>query len=136
MAANCRRALLTALCVVLSACDVDPFNAGCRHVADSGYDLCQFEGGESYYLEVTGRPDSGLGVVGGNVLSVGWNNDVIIAARNPQTADDPGFMVVTIRTKAVSGPFDRASILRSYPGVRLQEAHRAWVGLHWGFSSL
>jgi hypothetical protein len=123
--------------VLVSGCDVDPFNAACRHVVDSGFDLCQFEGEALHYLEEEGSPVGGDGVFEGTVETIGWNQRAIIARRHSTFRGDPdGLIVLDIRTKKLTGPFDPEKIARKYPSVVQRDVVSVWGSLRWGLSSL
>lgn len=125
-----RVALVVVACVMLSGCDIDPFNAGCRDIADTGYALCVWEDDKTYYLAAAGERVAGGGVLEGTVQSIGWNTNVIVASRHATFGGDPdGLMVVDLKSNALSGPFDAKEILRRYPTIDLAAPDKAWAGL-------
>lgn len=122
--------LFLALPVLLSGCNVDLFNLGCRDIGQSGYALCQGEDKSLYYLQRSGDAISGGGLLEGTVKTIGWNGTSIIASRYSTFRGDPdGLMVLDIPSGHLSGPVNPRDIEREYPSIEQQSASLAWAGL-------
>jgi hypothetical protein len=115
---------------LLSGCDMDLFNLGCRNIGQSGYALCQAEDKSLYYLQRSGDAISGGGVLDGTVKTIGWDSSSIIASRYSTFRGDPdGLMVLDIRSGRLSGPIDPKDIERAYPTIKQQSARVVWSTL-------
>lgn len=125
------RTLVLAAAALLAGCvDQDPFGAS-SHGVMGGYALEKFESGEYYLLGRGTRIEEG-GALDGMVERIGWNERYILASRRSTPGGDPdGWMIVDVRTGAVSGPLTDAvmSADRRVRGIRPLPAFQAWEQL-------
>lgn len=123
--------VLALLACVLTGCDTDLFNSGCRTIDDSGYSLCRnVDGPVAFYLEPNHQAPSGGGILDGTVQSIGWNNKVIVASRQSTFRGDPdGLMIVDLASKKINGPVDKSIVTKMYPSIRMASASDAWSRL-------
>ncbi len=127
------RARFTTVCVAilyltLAGCDVDLFGTD-AHPVIGPYKLLVWEGGK--YSLITDVRD-GCGVLGGTVTRIGWNDRVILAEQETCGAwgARSGWMVVDVKTRAIEGPIDPATIAKRpdlpAAGIKVISAEVAW----------
>ena len=118
-----------ASCLCLAGCDVQLFSS-CKSLGSTPYVLCQWEDGETYYLEDDGQESSGGGVIEGTVKAIGFNQDVVVARRYAISRGDPdGWMVVRVKEKSVSGPISDSEVMAQFPGMKFKSAKDEWRSL-------
>jgi hypothetical protein len=98
-----------------------------------GYRLEQFEN-NNFYLHKDGVDDTKIGgsILEGIVLRLGWSEQFIVAERQAFYQGDPnGWMIVDVRSGAISGPF-RETELRTRSdvhGIQIFSVNEAWKKL-------
>ncbi len=96
------------------------------------YRLEQWEDGTTYYLIKAGAPDSGVGVIEGTVIEIGWNDRYILVNRHASWGGEPnGWMILDSQSGTLTGP-TLNSDLRTRPevrGIKVYSAKDAWSKL-------
>ena len=125
--------LLTALIGFLGVgCDQDPFSMNSRHLVGD-YALRRWEDGQTYYLEdrKLGFKDGG-GAVDGAVEKIGWNSKLIAVKRRATVErDGSGWMLVSVETKMVQGPFtdEQMQSMKEARDMTVMDASSVWAKL-------
>lgn len=118
-----------AVMTMAGACDLDPFGFSCRDIAED-YCLQQWEDGFTYYLDDDRAPSNdGGGALDGRVFQIGWNDRFIVAQRSATSGGDLGWMVVDLRTRAVSGPYQWSQLSREQRTLQIMSPRAAWAKL-------
>jgi hypothetical protein len=118
-----------AVMTMAGACDQDPFGFSCRDIAKD-YCLQQWEDGSTYYLDDGRAPSKeGGGALDGTVSQIGWNDRFIVAQRSATAGGGLGWMVVDLRTRWVSGPYQWSQLSREQRTLQIMSPSAAWTKL-------
>jgi len=111
------------------ACDQDPFGFSCRDIVED-YCLQQWEDGSTYYLDDDrALSKDGGGAFDGTVSQIGWNDRFIVAQRSATSGGYLGWMVVDLRIRAVSGPYQWSQLSREQRTLQIMSPSAAWAKL-------
>jgi hypothetical protein len=109
--------------------------AGCDNTRSlpGGFALQMWEDGKTFYLVGPGGANQeGGGAIGGTVIRLAWNNELIAVERHANFRGDPdGWMVIDTATKHVTGPItaEQFGHLQAAHKLRVRAADEAWAEL-------
>ena len=113
---------------IASGCDLNLLNSGCRPINEK-YSLCQNEDRTYIIMQSSEQPEAG-GVLEGQVLKIGWNDQYIVASRYSTFRGDPdGWMLIDIRIQKVVGPVGESAAKPLLGSAPLKDAATAWADL-------
>lgn len=113
--------LLTASCM-----DQDPFGFNTKNISGSYY-LEFFPDGQTYYLERSGYPKTGVGYLEGIVKEIGWDDQFIYAKRYSCFRGDPdGWMIINLKNHVMIGPLSDTDFKYNHPNVKIYLPQNAW----------